>query len=116
MPTRDPKILGANVTHFRKAMRWTKEELAEAVGVSLSNITKLENASTGKPSHDLIADLARLFGVTSDQLARENLEGLDERVQAVTRLNNNFTEEEWGVVLGMIDYVTRNQTLQGRFR
>lgn len=61
------KTLGARIAAFRKEKGMTQEELAERVGVSPQAVSKWEN-DVSCPDILMIPKLAKLFGVTSDEL------------------------------------------------
>ena len=109
-------ILAKNITLLREAMALTGDKLAEYVGSSASHISKLERAKTENPSYFIIRDLARFFGVTTDQLMSVDLSGLSEREQALKRMMDNFTSAEWDVIVAQVDGITRQQASSGMFR
>lgn len=60
-------LRGDRVKYLRNRKGYTHEELAELLAVSVSQIWRYE-ADKIDPSSDVVARLARLFGVTTDYL------------------------------------------------
>jgi transcriptional regulator with XRE-family HTH domain len=109
-------ILGNNITLMREAMALTCGQLGDYVGTSTSNISKLERAKTENPSYFIISKLARLFGVTSEQLTSRNISSICDRERATRRMKDNFGYDEWAVVVAQVDVLTKLQASDGRFR
>ena len=63
-------ILAEKITTLRKRNGWSQEDLAERVGVSRQAISKWEGALS-TPDLNRILDLAKVFGVTTDLLLRD---------------------------------------------
>lgn len=61
---------GGNLRRARKAQRYTLAQLAREVGVSKTYLWELENDTEGKksPSADVVHRLARLFGMSMEEL------------------------------------------------
>ena len=59
--------LAENIKSFRKQRKMTQEQLAEAMGVSVSAVHKWETAQTS-PELGLVLELADLFGTSTDVL------------------------------------------------
>ena len=79
-------MIGDNIRKYRKASNMSQDELAEKLDVTRQSISLWENGQT-QPSLDNIMTLAKLFGVTTDDLLSEDntpfeaggvLSGLDE--------------------------------------
>ncbi len=70
--------LSEKIAALRKKQNWSQEELAEHMGVSRQSISKWESGAS-VPELDRIVQLCALFGVTADQLIRDDipLEGLE---------------------------------------
>lgn len=58
---------GARLAQLRKAAGYTQQELAEALGTTQRMISYYETQAEPPPS-TLLAELARVLGVTTDQL------------------------------------------------
>ena len=65
--------LGAKVRALRKQRGLTQREVADMVGVHYTHIQKIE-AGRKRPSSDMILKFAQLFGVSADQLMRDDLD------------------------------------------
>lgn len=63
-------ILADKLITLRKKAGWSQEELAEKLGVTRQSVSKWEGAQS-VPDIDKILQLARLFGVTTDYLLKE---------------------------------------------
>ena len=63
-------IFADKLSTLRKKAGWSQEELAEKLGVTRQSVSKWEGAQSG-PDIDKILQLARLFGVTTDYLLKE---------------------------------------------
>jgi transcriptional regulator with XRE-family HTH domain len=65
--------LGAKVRMLRRQRGLTLREVADVIGVHYTHLQKIE-AGHKRPSSDVILKLAALFGVTADQLMRDDLD------------------------------------------
>ena len=65
-----PKSLGDVLKKHRSACRMTQEYVAETVGVSRQAVSKWESGLTDPSTSNLMA-LAKLFGVTPEELLKE---------------------------------------------
>ena len=108
--------LGNNVEYLRIRMGFSKEQLAEVAGVSVTTISKIEQAKTPSPGAPLLHSLSRIFGATFDELHSCDIKGLDKRQQAVRRLMTNFNDSEWEVMMDVVNGATLRQCEEGRFR
>ena len=63
-------IFADKLITLRKKAGWSQEELAEKLGVTRQSVSKWEGAQS-IPDIDKILQLARLFGVTTDYLLKE---------------------------------------------
>ena len=63
-------IFADKLITLRKKAAWSQEELAEKLGVTRQSVSKWEGAQS-VPDIDKILQLARLFGVTTDYLLKE---------------------------------------------
>ncbi len=69
-------ILADKILSLRKKNGWSQEELAEKMNVSRQSISKWE--STGSiPDINKILELAKIFGVSTDYLLKDDLEEVD---------------------------------------
>ena len=66
-------IFADKLITLRKKEGWSQEELAEKLGVTRQSVSKWEGAQS-VPDIDKILQLARLFGVTTDYLLKDELE------------------------------------------
>jgi len=65
------QIVAANLTELRRAKQWTQADLAEKINYSDKSISKWERGE-GIPDLKVLMQLADLFGVTLNDLVREN--------------------------------------------
>lgn len=69
-------ILADKILSLRKKNGWSQEELAEKLNVSRQSISKWE--STGSiPDINKILELAKIFGVSTDYLLKDDLEDVE---------------------------------------
>ena len=61
------EYLGKNIRALRKSKNMTQEQLAENIGVSFQAVSRWENSIT-YPDIEIIPTIARLFGVSTDEL------------------------------------------------
>ena len=87
---------GGNLRKLRKARSLTQKELGAKVGLSKAVVSKYENG-IGYPTFDVLIQIARYFGVTTDYLlgvsgtAAVDISGLtDSQADAVQRLIAEF--------------------------
>ena len=66
-------IFADKLIALRKKNGWSQEEFAEKMGVSRQAVSKWEGAQT-VPDLDKILMMARLFGVTTDYLLKDEIE------------------------------------------
>ena len=66
-------ILAEKILSLRKSNGWSQEELAERINVSRQSISKWESAAA-IPDINRILELAKLFGVTTDYLLKDDIE------------------------------------------
>ncbi len=59
--------IGENIRKFRKNMNLTQEQLAERLGASVQSVSRWESGG-GYPDMELLPELARVFGVSVDEL------------------------------------------------
>ena len=64
--------LGERILNYRKRAGMSQEKLAELLGVSRQAVSKWEG-DAAQPELDKIVALARLFGITTDQLLLEDI-------------------------------------------
>lgn len=60
-------VLGLKISYYRRLLGLTQAELAEMLGVSCQAVSKWEQ-QTNCPDIMLLPDLARIFGITIDEL------------------------------------------------
>ena len=60
--------LPEKILYCRKRAGLSQEELAERVGCSRSQLARLESGVSCRPSYQIVADIARALGVTTQQL------------------------------------------------
>lgn len=81
----------ANMIELRKAKGWSQKELAEALGVHMTHVARLETG-VYRPSIELVQQLMALFHVTADELILASktrsqrdidLESVNEQVRAL---------------------------------
>ena len=78
--------LNENILYYRKAAKLSQEELAAQVGVSRQAVSKWE-LGDAVPELDKLLALARVFGVTTDEL-------LSESAPAASQEQDSSSEEE----------------------
>ena len=64
------KTLGDSLKQHRESCKMTQEFVAEALGVSRQAVSKWESGNTSPSTANLLA-LAKLFGMTAEELLRE---------------------------------------------
>jgi Zn-dependent peptidase ImmA (M78 family)/DNA-binding XRE family transcriptional regulator len=69
------EIIAANLLRYRKSLGLSQEQLAEQASVTRQSINNYENAKT-LPDSKILSALARVFGVTLDDLLRPPSGGL----------------------------------------
>ncbi len=90
-------ILAEKILSLRKSNGWSQEELAEKLNVSRQSISKWESAAA-IPDINRILELAKLFGVTTDYLLKDNIEKVehsdedevDNRIRVSLQESNDF--------------------------
>lgn len=65
--------IGEKIRYLRKKERLTIRQLGEQLEVSSPHLSRVENGLK-RPSIDLVERMSRYFGVTTDQLIKDELE------------------------------------------
>lgn len=71
------RTIGDRIRDLREMRFWTKRELAARLGISESQLSRIERGKTAKVSSDILIGLANEFDVSSDYIlglspAKEN--------------------------------------------
>ena len=66
-------ILAEKISEGRKKNGWSQEELAEKLSVSRQSVSKWESGQS-VPDLNRILEMARIFGVTTDYLLKDEIE------------------------------------------
>lgn len=69
-------ILAEKIVALRKRMNWSQEELAEKLDISRQSVSKWEVGAT-IPDLDKILKMSELFGVSTDYLLKDEIEGTE---------------------------------------
>lgn len=85
--------IGQVIRKYRKQQNLTQEEIAERLGVSAPAVNKWENGNT-MPDIMLLAPLARLLGVSLDELLSFERELTDSEVKELVGILNKKMESE----------------------
>ena len=72
--------IGNRIRELRKANNMTQEQLAEIIGISFQAVSKWEN-NIALPDISLVPTLARIFGVTTDEIFAYNLTEMREDIE-----------------------------------
>ncbi len=107
--------LGHNIKLLRKDMGLSCGHLAKIVGVSITNITNIEQGVTPSPRSTLVKGLCRVFGVSLSDLENAKMETIDKRKQAITRMNDIFMDEDWATIFDNVDARVLRYCNDGRF-
>ena len=59
--------IGENIRKNRTRLGWTQTQLAEQLGTSVQSVSRWESGG-GYPDMELLPELAKIFGVTVDNL------------------------------------------------
>ena len=78
-------ILAEKISEERKKNGWSQEELAEKLSVSRQSVSKWESGQS-VPDLNRILEMARIFGVTTDYLLKDEIEE-DEIYMSVNKDN-----------------------------
>lgn len=63
------KLLGLNISYYRKSQNLTQEDLAEMVDISRTHLASIEAMNVDKaPSMDLFFDIADALGIEPEKL------------------------------------------------
>jgi len=60
--------IGTRITQLREERDWKKTELARRLGISHSQVSRIESGETGTLSSDILIRLAEVFDVSADYL------------------------------------------------
>ena len=99
-------ILADKILTLRKNNNWSQEELAEKLNVSRQSISKWESAAA-IPDINRILEMAKLFGVTTDYLLKDD-------VETTVYSNTDETTGRRVTVQEVNDYLRDNRKLSKR--
>lgn len=113
--------IGENIKKVRKEKGLLQKQVAAEVGLDQSNYNKIENGQR-QPSIEVLYKLAKLFGMTIDQLI--NLEdGIpnevvneDEPLTQQLKLINQLEDDDRNVIFKMIDTMLTKKKFQDFFQ
>jgi transcriptional regulator with XRE-family HTH domain len=109
-------ILAEKILALRKSNSWSQEELAEKMIVSRQSISKWESAAA-IPDINRILELAKLFGVTTDYLLKDDIGKTeysdvyetDNRIRVSLQESSDFLKNRVGygrqIALGVIPLI-----------
>ena len=86
-------ILAEKISEERKKNGWNQEELAEKLSVSRQSVSKWESGQS-VPDLNRILEMARIFGVTTDYLLKDEIEEA-ENVLKVRKVLRSFERLLW---------------------
>lgn len=67
--TTEPLTLGTRLRQLRQSMRMTGEQACVSCGIDRGTLSRYENNNVNTPNFEIIRRLARLYGVSLDDLA-----------------------------------------------
>jgi transcriptional regulator with XRE-family HTH domain len=89
---------GDKIRRLRQAKQWSQADLAKVSGVDQGTISRLENNIQEKTRIETLVQLARTFGVATDDLFISSepleVEPLDPQLNVMMRLFDDMDEEE----------------------
>lgn len=100
--------IGTKISTLRKEKNWSQGDLAQQIGASREIIGKYER-NENLPSIEMVAKMARAFGVTVDFLIGEG-ENASYDKETVDRINNiqKMDESTKNVLFNVIDTYIQN--------
>lgn len=91
--------IGEVIRKYRKIKQMTQEEMANCLGVTTPAVNKWENGNT-MPDITLLAPIARLLGISLDELLSFQNELTTEEIQKISKeAEQKFSTESYDVVL-----------------
>lgn len=85
--------IGNRIKQLRKENGLTQEKLAELLGISFQAVSKWEN-NIALPDITLVPQLARIFGVSTDELFAYNLQEIENDIKHYADLSYKFRESD----------------------
>lgn len=85
--------IGNRIKQLRKEKGMTQERLAELLGISFQAVSKWEN-NIALPDITLVPRLARIFGVSTDELFAYNLQEIENDIKNYADKSFKFRETE----------------------
>ena len=85
--------IGEVIRKYRKSADMTQEEMANRLGVTAPAVNKWENGNS-YPDITLLAPIARLLGISTDELLSYREELSSEEIQELVRTANTKFQEE----------------------
>lgn len=102
--------IGERVRKIRKKeLKQTIEEFAEAVGVSIDTISRLENATTKVTNIEIFIRIAEISGYTLDELLLNSKEttGKEKIIKRINYILSVLSKEELEYICGSINQFIR---------
>ena len=85
--------IGNRIKQLRKEKSMTQERLAELLGISFQAVSKWEN-NIAMPDITLVPRLARIFGVSTDELFAYNLQEIENDIKSYAERSYKLRESE----------------------
>lgn len=99
--------IGDTIRKYRKENNMTQEDVAVSLGISTPAVNKWERGVT-MPDIALLAPLAKLFHITTDQLLSFKSDLSDKEVGDIVQdINHSFEREEFSSVFSRIEALVR---------
>ena len=98
--------LGERLYELRKSKHLSQEQVAEQLNVTRQTISKWETDES-KPDFDKIVPICNLYGITSEQLLKGNVEEeviVLEQKQVITNNNDNKKKRTLFILSGILCY------------
>lgn len=85
--------IGSNIKKIRKLHKLTSQQLSEIIGITRSQITKIETG-VSQPSVDVLQKIANAFNITVSELIGEKELTLKPELRALLDSARNLTPEQ----------------------
>lgn len=106
----EPKEIGRRLKEEREYRGFSKQEIAEYLGVQKTEIEKIENDEQNI-GIDRLEELADFYGLSVNELCNDlENDGPDEEIELLTRSNDDLSETDRAEIHRFAEYLKSRQS------
>lgn len=93
--------IGQRIRKYRKAHNFSQEQLAEAVGISVTHMSHIETGNT-KLSLSVFADIVRALEIQSDDLLFDEKSGRNTALNELSEVFDSSTDAQIRIITDVV--------------